>query len=250
MRENQPEHGTLEAIVRENPRELTARIEAVQQGLASEDLYTRRDAGRAIRVAAKRNPELIEPHFEMVVSLLSDQSGSVQLSGTIGLCELARVAPETVEETIPELLALLESATAPAIQMAVLRALTRVGEHSSVAVADETTADVLLTATPPIRTAIVTVFAEVVVEHPSRFPKTVAAMEDALCDESERVRRCAAAALALVATTDRSVVSSVAGITERVEAMEGRVSAQPWHADETIERAAKTLRALDESERA
>lgn len=71
-------------------------------------------------------------------------------------------------------------------------------------------------------------------------------MEDALDDESERVRRYAAAALALVATADRSAVSSVEGVRERVEEMEDRVTAHPWHADENVERAVETLRALGE----
>lgn len=250
MRGHELGDDTLEGIVKNDPNELDARIEQVRRGLQSDDLQTRRDAGRAFRVAAEQNPDIIEPHLDTVLGLLDDRSGSVRLSGAVGLRELAARAPETVAETVPELLALLERADEPAIQMAVIRALTHVGEHSpaAIAVADETTATLLRTATPPIRTAIVTVFAGAVVEDPARFPDTVRAMEDALSDESEQVRRYSAAALALVATTDRSAVSSVAGVTERVEALEERVTAQPWHSDETVEHAANTLRTLDETD--
>ena len=250
MRGNELGDDTLEGIVENDPSELTARIEQVQRGLDSDDLQTRRDAGRAFRVVAEQNPELIEPHLKTVLGLLSDRSGSVRLSGAIALRELATIAPETVAERVPELLALLESADEPAIQMAAVRALTRVGEHSpaAVAVADETTADLLRTATPPIRTAIVTIFSGAVVEDPARFPETVRAMEDALDDELARVRRYAASALALVATTVPSAVSSVAYVRERVEELEDRVTAQPWHADENVEHAADTLRALGETD--
>lgn len=250
MRGNELGDDTLEGIVQNDPSELDTHIEQVRRGLESNDLQTRRDAGRAFRVAAEQNPKIIESHLDTVLGLLSDRSGSVRLSGAIGIRELAARTPETVTETVPELLALLESADAPAIQMAVIRALTHIGEHSpaTIVVADETTADLLRTATPPIRTAIVTVFAGAVVEDPARFPETVYAMEDGLDDESERVRRYAAAALALVATTDQSAVSSVASVTERVEEIEDRVTAQPWHSDETVERAANTLRALDETD--
>ena len=250
MRGDERGNDTLEGIVRNDPSELTARIEEVRRGLESDDLQTRRDAGRAFRVAAEQNPERIESHLDTVLGLLSDGSGSVRLSGAVSLRELATIAPATVADTIPELVALLEDADAPAIQMAAIRALTRVGEHSprAVAVADATTADLLLTATPPIRTAVVTVFAGAILENPSSFPETVCAMEDALDDESERVRRYAAAALAVIATADRSAVSSVEDIRERVEAMEDRVTAHPWHADENVERAADTLRSLGETD--
>ncbi len=251
MRGHELGDDTLEGIVQNDPSELDTHIEQVRRGLESDDLETRRDAGRAFRVTAEQNSELIEPHLDTVLGLLEDRSGSVRLSGAVGIRELAARTPKTVTETVPELLALLEDTDAPAIQMAVIRALTHIGEHSpvAIAVADGTTANLLRTATPPIRTAIVTVFAEAVVEDPARFPETVSAMEDGLDDESERIRRYAAAALALIATTDQSVVSSVAGVTERVEEMEDRVTAQPWHSDETVEQAANSLRALDETDR-
>lgn len=240
----------LEGIIENDPTEFDARIEQVRRGLQSDHLQTRRDAGRAFRVAAEQNPAVIEPYCETLVELLADRSGSVRLSGAIGFRELATTAPTTVAERIPELLALLEGADAPAIQMAVVRALTRVGEHSLgiVTIADETTADLLRTATPPIKAAIVTVFAGVVVTDPAQFPETVSAMEDALDDEEERVCRYAAAALALIAKTDQSAVSSVERVRKRVEVLEGRVTAHPWHSDETIEQAAETLRSLDETD--
>jgi HEAT repeat protein len=240
----------LKRIIENDPSELDARIEQVRRGLQSDDLQTRRDAGRAFRVAAEQNPAIIEPHCDTLVELLTDRSGSVRLSGVIGFKELATTAPTTVAERIPELLALLEGADAPAIQMAVVRALTRVGEHSprTIAIADETTADLLRTATPPIKAAIVTVFAGVVVEDPARFPGTVSAIEDALDDEEERVRRYAAAELALIAKADQSAVSSVEEVRERVEVLEDRVMAHPWHSDETIEQAADTFRSLGETD--
>lgn len=239
----------LERTIENDPSELDARIEQVHRGLRSDDLQTRRDAGRAFRVAAEQNPAIIEPHCDMLAELLTDRSGSVRLSGAIGFRELATTAPTTVAERVPELLVLLEDADAPAIQMAVVRALTRVGEHSlrTVTVADETTADLLRTATPPIKAAIVTIFAGAVVADPEQFPETVSAMEDALDDEEERVRRYAAAALALIAKTDSSAVSSVEGVRERVEELEDRVTAHPWHSDETIEQAAETFRSLSET---
>lgn len=238
----------LEGIIENDPSELNARIEQVCRGLQSDDLQTRRDAGRAFRVAAEQNPAIIEPHCDTLSELLTDRSGSVRLSGAIGFKELATTAPTTVAERIPELLVLLEGTDAPAIQMAVVRALTRVGEHSprTIAIVDETTADLLRTATPPIKAAIVTVFAGVVVEDPEQFPETVSAMEDALDDEEERVRRYAAAALALIAKADQSAVSSVEKVRERVETLEERVTAHPWYSDETIEQAADTFRSLGE----
>lgn len=250
MRVNEPDDGTLEGIVQNDPNELTAHIEQVRRGLRADDLQTRRDAGRAIRVAATQHPALIEPHLDTVLESLSDRSGSVRLSGAVGLRELAAIAPAAVAETVPELLALVEDADAPAIQMAVIRALTHVGEWSpaAVAVTDETTADLLRTATTPIRTAIVTIFVGAVIENPSRFPETVCAMEAALDDESAQVRRYAAEALAVVATADRSAISSVVGVRERVETMEERLNAQPWHSDEYIAHAANTLRSLDETD--
>jgi hypothetical protein len=237
----------LEAAVREDPHELARRIETVHRSLASEDPHERVDAGRAFRAAAEEDPECLETHLETMVGLLSDDNGSLQLSGALGIAGLAKTTPESAEERVPELVVLLERTRAPAIQMTVIRALSRIGEHSpeSVSIADAVIADVLRRATPQIRLAVVTVFASVVIEAPSMFPETVRAMENALNDDSPRVHRCAAATLALVATRDLSAVSSVAGVLARVEELETRLNSQPWHSDDIIEEAANTLRTLE-----
>ena len=238
----------LEVAVCEDPCELAHRIETVHRQLASDDPHERVAAGRAFRVAAAEAPAVLEPHLETVAELLSDENGSLQLSGALGIAGLAKTAPESVEERVPELVVVLERTRAPAIQMAVIRACSRVGERfpESVAVADGAIADLLRTATPQIRLAVVTVFANVVIEVPSNFPNTVRATEAALDDDSERVRRCAAATLALIATNNPSAVSSVAGVLARVEELETRLNAQPWHSDEIVKEAADTLRTLAE----
>jgi hypothetical protein len=251
MRNNDPEDETLEGVVRDDPRELDNCIEQVHRGLQSDDLPLRRDAGRAFRVAAEQTPETVEPYFDTVVGLLSDRSGSVQLSGAIAVAELATIAPATVAETLPELLTLLEDTDAPAIQLAVVRALTCIGAWSPAvaADADAVTADLLQTATPPIRTGVVTIFADVIIEVPTRFPETVGAMEDALDDESMCVRRSAAVALALVATTDQSALSSVEHVRDQVEALEAQMTADPRRQyGENITQAARTLRSLDDAD--
>lgn len=244
MRESQ----TLERVVQDDPGELENRIEQIHRHLRSDDPHERMDAGRAFR-AAEENPTVLEPHLETLVDLLSDQNGSLQLSGAIGIAALAETTPETVAGTVPELISLLQDTNAPSIEIAVIRALTRIGEDSPDVIADTDTdravADLLRTATPMIRRGIVTIFASVVIENPLQFPETVYAMEDALDDKSARVRRYAAAAIALVATTDQSALSSVERVRDRVEELEAQVQAYPWHHDENVEQAAHTLRSLD-----
>ena len=241
------ETSELEQVVRDDPGALDEHIKRIHRGLASEDPHERMDAGRTFRIVAEERPEHLEAHLETLVALLADRNGSVQLSGAFGIAALARTVPETVVWTVPELVALLEASEAPAIQLAAIRALTRMGERSpgTVAAADGVVAGLLRTATPPIKTAVVTVFAGAVVADPTAFPETVGAMEGALDDEYDEVRRCAAAALAAVVSVDPSVVSSVEGVLGRVEEMEARVTALPWHHDDTIERAARTLRSVD-----
>lgn len=243
------EDESLEATIRVDPSELDRRIETVRSRLRSENPHDGVDAGRAFRVVAEENPERLEAHLDTMVDLLSDENGSLRLSGAIGLAGAAKTDPATVDEVVPELVVLLERACAPSIQIAALRALSRVGERSSesVAVADSAVADLLGTATPQIRLAVVTIFASVVIDAPSKFPETVRATEGALDDDSGRVRRCAAATLARVAIADPTTLSSVAGVLNRVEALEARLNAQPWHHDETVEEAADTLRALVEA---
>lgn len=239
----------LARLVEDDPAQLDERIEQVQRGLRSDDPHERMDAGRAFRVAAKADPATVAPHRATLLDLLSDSNGSLQLSGAVGIAELADHAPSSVIDTVPELLVVLERTVAPAIQMAAIRALTRIGRDTPEAIADSdpVLADLLRTATPPIKTAVVTVFAGAVVETPSNFPETIRAMEAALDDEYAEVRRYAAA-LAAIASVDPSVLSSVDAVLDRVEELEAHVTGQPWHHDETVERAARTLRTVDDAD--
>ncbi|MCL7416962.1 MAG: hypothetical protein M8354_03870 [Halalkalicoccus sp.] len=241
------DRGSLEAAVRNEPEGFEDRIDEIHERLASADPHASADAGRTFRAVAEERPALLETHRETLVDLLSADNGSLRLSGAFGLAGLAEPAPKTVVNAIPELVALLERTDAPAVQMAILRALSRTGERTpeAVAVADGAIADLLRTATPRIRLAVLTVFATVPIRAPTAFPATVNAAEDALADDSRRVRRCGAALLALIARSDPAALSSVADVRERVETLRTRRNAQPWHADDTLERAARTLRAID-----
>lgn len=122
------EERTLESVVWDDPNEMHHRIDAIRRRLRSDDPHERVDAGRAFRAAAEEDPELIGSHLDTVIGLLSDENGSLQLSGAIGIARLAEITPETVDGTVPELIALLERTHAPAIRMAAVRALTRIGE--------------------------------------------------------------------------------------------------------------------------
>lgn len=236
----------LESIVSDDPPMLDRHIEDVRQGLESTDVHERVDAGRAFRVAAEGDPEVVRPHLDTLVSLLADQNGSVRHSGATAIAELAEADPEAVSETVPELTALLEATVAPAIENAAIEALTRIGERSpeAIAEADPVVADRLRTATPPVRRVIVTVFTSAVVEGPSQFPETVGAIEAALSDDSDRLRSYAAAATSLIASTDPTAFASFDNVLDRVETLEAALDAQPWHHDENVASAARRLRSL------
>lgn len=236
----------IEAIVEDDPTALERHIERVHRGLESADVHERMDAGRTVRIAAEGDPEVISPHLDTVGTLLADENGSIQHSGAVAIAELAEHDPEAVIETVPALIRLLDETVAPAIEMASIRALTRVGEFSPEAItdADGIVAERLRNATPPIRRVIVTVFASAVIEAPSEFPATVAAIEEALADDSGTLRSYAAAAISLVASADRSVLSSFDAVLDRVETLEARLDAQPWHHDENVAEAAGRLRSL------
>jgi len=236
----------IETIVSDDPRALDRHIDDVRRGLESADAHERMDAGRTVRIAAEGDPEVVSPHLDTVVELLSDENGSIQHSAAVALAELAEHDPEAVIETVPALIRLLDATVAPAIEMGAIRALTRVGEVSPRAIAnvDPIVAERLGTATPPIQRVIVTVFASAVIEAPSEFPATVAAIEETLTDDAETLRSYAAAAISLVASADPDALSSFDAVLDRVETLEARLDAQPWHHDENVAEAAGRLRSL------
>lgn len=240
----------LETIVSDDPTVLDRRIEDVCRGLQSTDVHERVDAGRAFRVAAEADPEVVRPYLDTLVSLLADENGSVQHSGATAIAELAGHDPESVIETVPELIALLEGTVAPAIENAAIKALTRIGERSpeAIAEADPVVADRLRTATSPVQRVIVTVFSSAVVEAPSRFPETIEAIEDALSDDSDPLRSYAAAAISLIAGADRTALSSFDDVLDRVETLETALDAQPFHRDENVGGAVRRLRSLTDEE--
>jgi hypothetical protein len=221
------DYESLERSVSADPQQLPNHIEEIRRKLGSDDVHERADAGRALRAVARADATLLEPYHELVVGLLSDRNGSLQLSGLVGVAELAAVAPERVDHLVPTLTDLLEGSSAPAIEQAVIKALTRLGESTPgvVAEADALLAERLRTATTPIRLSLVTVFASAVIERPSAFPELVRAFETALAeDDAARVRRYAASTLSLVAAEDPSALSSVEDTYERVVALDERVN--------------------------
>lgn len=121
---------SLEAAVRNEPEGFEDRIDEIHERLASADPHASADAGRTFRSVAEERPALLETHRGTLVDLLSADNGSLRLSGALGLAGLANPSPETVTEAVPELVALLERTDAPAVQMAILRALSRTGERA------------------------------------------------------------------------------------------------------------------------
>lgn len=238
---------SLESLVEADPASLRTREERLRRQLDSDDVHERLDGGRALRAAAKHDGGLVATHAETLVGLLGADHGSLRLSGAVGLAALAADDPGRVAAAVPELTATLETERAPAIQLAILRTLTRVGERSpaAVAVADEPVAARMDGATRPIRTAVATVFAGAVVADPARFPETVRAYERAVAADSDRVRRVAALAVAAVAAADPTALESPERALDRVEALRAEVRGAPRDAeDEELDRAAETLRAV------
>jgi hypothetical protein len=237
---------TIERAIQQDPHRLPEYIDDITRQLASDDVHDRADAGRAMRAAAVEDATLVEPYRELVADLLGDANGSLRLSGLVSVAELAEESPESVVDEVPRLLAIMRETDAPAIEMAAIKALTRIGTWSpeAIAEADPVVADRLRTATTPIRSVVVTVFVSAVLERPGSFPETVAAIEAALDDESPRVRRYAASAVAHVATTDPSAVSSVEAAHERVAELEGRVNDGLLRPDENLVEALARLETL------
>jgi hypothetical protein len=236
----------LERAVEQDPQRLPDYIDDITARLASDDVHDRVDAGRAFRAAAVEDAALVEPHRDLVDELLGDANGSLQLSGLVSVAELAEEAPASVVDEVPRLLEIMRGTDAPAIEMAVIKTLTRLGEWSPEAVreADALVADRLRTATTPIRSAVVTYFTGAVIERPTAFPETIRATEAALDDESPRVRRFAAAAISLIAETDASAVSSLDAVHARVAELEGRVNDGLLQPDENLVAALDRLETL------
>lgn len=242
------ESESLKRAVEADPTAFDRRFEELRRNLEAEDPRVRMDAGRAIRAAAKADPSLVEPHHELLFELLTDANDSVALSGAVGIAEVASDSPGTVTAAVPDLIAVLEEAHAPAIEEATLRALKRIGEWSPEAVADAdgVIAEKLRTATPPVRIVIVSFVVDAVVADPSQFPETVAAIEEALDADLEGVRKHAAVAISQVAAADRSAVSSPDAAVAAVEAMEARERAKPLYEGESVGEAAQRLRSVYE----
>lgn len=236
-------HDSLEAIVKDEPSEFTNYVSEIDRQLASEDPHNRMDAGRAFRVVAEEHPVVLEPQIGTLIELLSADNGSLQLSGALGIAGLAEPAPETASKAVPELVVLLDETDAPAIQMAVLRALSQIEDVSPTAVSsvDRPIADLFRTATSQIRLGVVTVFANVLIQAPRTFPETISEIENALGDESGRVRSCAAITLALIAETNPTALSSINGVLDQVTELRVRRNVQPWHYSDCVDRAIDIL---------
>lgn len=235
----------LERAIREEPTLLPEMADRIHAQLAGDDPEERMDAGRALRAAADHDPALAEPFRDTLVELLDAENGSLRLSGAIGVAQVAAVAPGDVADAVPALVDVLEGTVAPAIEEAVIRALTRVGmdDPSLVAVADPVVADRLLTATFPVQTVITRSFVGVVEAAPSQFPETVAAYAALLEREDDARARFAADALARVATVDPSALPEPERVLGAVERLEATVDADPRPGvGEDVKEAARTLR--------
>lgn len=240
---------SLQRAVEADPEAFERRFDEVKRGLDSEDPRRRMDAGRAVREAAKQDPELVAGHRDLLVGLLSDGNSSVSLSAAVGLAELADTDPGAVVEAVPDLTALLADAHAPAIEEAALRALKRIGEWTpgAVAGADGTIAEKLRGATPPIRIVVASFFADAVVADPPEFPRTIDALETALeDDDNAAVRKHAAVALSEIAAADRSALSAPEAVVATVDAMSTRERAKPLHGGDSVSGASERLRSVYE----
>jgi hypothetical protein len=238
---------SLKRAVEADPAALERRFDEVSRGLGSDDPRRRMDAGRALREAAKHDPTLVEPHRELLVELLGDGNGSVTLSAAVGVAELADYDPATVADVVPDLIAILREAHAPAIEEATMRAIKRIGVWSpeAAASADPALAEKLRGATPPVRIVVVSYVADAVVEDPAQYPETVAAMETALQDDGNAaVRKHSAVALSRVAAADRTVVSDPESVRAAVEAMAASERASPLYEGDSVTEAAQRLQSV------
>jgi hypothetical protein len=237
----------LERTIRSDPTVLPEVTHRLYEQLADSDPSSRMDAGRSLRAAAEHDPELAKPHLDTLVDLLESENGSLQLSGAIGLAEVASVAPGEVAEAVPSLLDTFEDTVAPTIEEAVVRALTRIGldNPTVVTAADEILAARLETATFPVQTAIVKLFVGVVREAPAQYPEIIQAYKLFLVAETDIRARFAADALARVARADASVISDIDRIRSQVEKLEAQFDADPRHGvGDDVKEAARTFRHL------
>ncbi|MES3516360.1 MAG: hypothetical protein PPP58_01730 [Natronomonas sp.] len=236
----------IEHAVSADPRALNDHIEAIDRYLETGGIQERAAVGRAFRTAAQDDAGNVRPFVDRFIEFLDDDNGSIRLSGALSISAVAKSNPDAVVDFVPKLVSLLRSTDAPGLEMAAIEALGAIGEATPTAItdADPIVADRLETATHPIRVHIVTVFAGAVVQKPSSFPETVEATEAALDDESDRVKRYAAATLAAYADADAASLSSLESIHERVADLEARVNAGPLANDENVAGAKRTLREL------
>ncbi|WP_226008106.1 hypothetical protein [Natrinema salinisoli] len=237
----------LERIVRDDPTVLPEVNEQLDSRLASDELSERMDAGRALRAAANEDPELVAPYEETFVSFLSEESGSLRLSGAVGIAELASIEPKRVSGVAPQLVDVLEETVAPAIEEAVIRSLTRIGmaDPEAVADADPVVAERLPDATLPTQTVITRSFVGVVREEPHLFDETIAAYATLIQSDPERTVRFAAEALADVASADPTALPPLESVLDRIEELEAHVDADPRpDAGTEIKAAARTLRSV------
>lgn len=240
----------LERVVRDDPTALPTVTDAVEQQLDSGDRAEQRDAGRALRAAATHDGALVDQYAGRFVEFIESDEGSLQLSGAIGLAELAGENPadERVRAAIPALIDLLGRTVAPSIEEAVIRGLGYVGQVDPAAVAD---ADAIIgerfpEATFPTKTVVLKWFTRAVREEPSLFPATIEAYVTILEEGAPAMSRFAAEALADVATADPSAIPDLAGVRGTVESLETRAAADPRReVGEPIREAAETFRQVE-----
>lgn len=236
----------LERTVRDDPSQLPARIDEIRDRLDAENREARMDAARALRAAAEADAALVEPHRETIRRLLDEGNDSIRLSGAIAVAELAESDPELVAGAVSDLVAVMEDTEAPAIDVAAIRALARIAEvdPDAVAGADPVVAERVQSATVHVRGAVVSVFAGAITGAPSQFPRTVAAVEEAVATESGALQRHAALTVAEVAKTDPTALSSLDRAERSVAAVADRIRADPRPFGEDVVEAAGTLREL------
>jgi len=181
--------GELERIVRDNPTALSMIGDLIETQLASDDPNEVMDAGRALRVAADEEPELVVPYEETFVEFLTTENDSLQLSGAIGIAEIASIEPDRIRTAAPQLIDVFAETNAPSIQEAVLRALTRIApvDPEAVAPVDPIVADRVPDATYSIKTVVTRSFVDVVRAEPQLFDETVAAYATVVRSGSEPI---------------------------------------------------------------
>lgn len=237
----------LERAIREEPTRLPEVVDSIERQLASDDRSDRLDAGRALRAAAGHDGTLVEPYAETFLGFLSSEQGSLQLSGAIGLAEIAGEDPEheTVLAAVSQLVELLEETVAPSIEEATIRALAYVGMEDPAAVAsvDEVIGRRFPEATFPTKTVIVKWFVRVVREEPALFPRTIEAYVTALEEEKTAMARFVAEALAALAESNPDAIPEFSAVRSTIEALESDANADPRRdVGSPIREAAETFR--------